>query len=81
MERWQTKIRRLRRHLRGWANNVSGTYEKERDKVLLDKLNFLDKKSEQTLLSLQKVDLKSCLNNHLTHLLREEELKWYQRAK
>jgi hypothetical protein len=45
MERWQTKIRRIRRHLRGWAKNISGTYKKEK-KELLDKLSYLDKKSE-----------------------------------
>jgi hypothetical protein len=77
MERWQTKIRRIRRHLRGWAKNISGTYKKEK-KELLDKLSYLDKKSEQTLLSPQEVDLKNCLNNRLAHLLREEEVKWYQ---
>jgi hypothetical protein len=79
-ERWQAKIRKLRQHLRGWAKNVSGAYKKEK-KELLDKLNALDKKVEQTLLTPQEIDLKCCLNNRLAQLLREEEEKWYQRAK
>ena len=70
----------LRQHLRGWAKNVSGTYKKEK-KQLLNKLNELDKKAESNFLEQHEIDLKQTLNNHLAELLREEELKWYQRAK
>jgi hypothetical protein len=47
----------------------------------LNKLDGLDKKTEVVLLSAQELDLKHCLQNRLAELLREEELKWYQRAK
>jgi hypothetical protein len=77
MERWQAKIRRLRQHLRSWAKNVSGAYKKEKKK-LLDTLDSLDKKAETTLLTLSEIDLKCCLNNRLTQLLHDEEVKWYQ---
>jgi hypothetical protein len=50
------------------VKNVSGTYKKEK-KELLDKLNALDKKVEQTLLTPQEIDFKFCLNNHLAQLL------------
>jgi hypothetical protein len=30
LQRWQSKIRRLRQHLRGWAFNMSGSYKKEK---------------------------------------------------
>jgi hypothetical protein len=53
MEQWQAKIRKLRQHLKGWAKNVSRAYKKEK-KELLDKLDALDKKAEQTLLPLKK---------------------------
>jgi hypothetical protein len=46
LERWQAKIRRLHQYLRGWAKNVSGTYKKEK-KILLNKLDELDKKAEK----------------------------------
>jgi hypothetical protein len=59
---------------------VSATYKKEK-KELLDKLVALDKKAEETLLDPHEIDLKCFLNNRLAQLLREEELKWYQRAK
>jgi hypothetical protein len=50
-------------------------------KGLLDKLDVLDKKAEVSLLSAQEADLRQCLHSRLSHLLREEELKWYQRSK
>jgi len=80
LERRQAKIRRLRQYLRGWAKNVSGAYKKEK-KELLDKLDELDKKAEISLLNQTELNLKHVLNERLAELLREEEIKWYQRAK
>jgi hypothetical protein len=80
IERWQAKISRLRQYLRGWARNVSGVYKKEKE-TILNKLDALDKKAEIMLLTQQEVDLKHVLNERLSELLREEEIKWYQRAK
>jgi hypothetical protein len=37
-----------------------------------------DKKAETNALSNQELDLKHYLNERLVHLLREEEIKWYQ---
>jgi hypothetical protein len=42
---------------------------------------MLDKKAEHTPLHAKEINIKQCLNNQLTHLLREEEIKWYQRVK
>jgi hypothetical protein len=66
--------------LRRWAKNVSGANKKEK-KGSFDKLDMLDKKAEVSLLSAQEADLKQCFHNSLSQLLREEELKWYQRSK
>jgi hypothetical protein len=41
----------------------------------------LDKKGEMTMLSPQELDVKHCLKIRLMQLLREEEIKWYQRSK
>jgi hypothetical protein len=79
MRCWQSKIRRLCQHLRGWAKNTSGRNKKEKD--LLDRLDNLDKKAESTLLSPLELDLKQCMSSCLSQLLREEEIKWYQRSK
>ena len=48
---------------------------------MLEKLDELDKKAETMLLTSLEVNLKHVLNERLAELLREEELKWYQRAK
>jgi mannosylglycoprotein endo-beta-mannosidase len=80
LERWQNKIRRLRQYLRGWASHTAGTYKKEK-KRLLSLLENLDKKAETTTLSEQEIHLKHFLKERLVLLLREEELKWYERAK
>jgi hypothetical protein len=34
LEKWQNKIRNLRKYLRGWAKNASGTYKKEKQEVM-----------------------------------------------
>jgi len=41
----------------------------------------MPKKVEIGLLSSQEVDAKNTMSNRLAALLREEEVKWYQRAK
>jgi hypothetical protein len=80
IERWQMKIRRLRQYIRGWAKHVSGIYKKEKA-ILLVKLDALDKKAELAALNDSERNLKHVLNQRLAELLREEELKWYQRTK
>jgi hypothetical protein len=67
-------------YLRGWAQNMNGTYKKEKNDIL-NKLEQRDKKSELTMLSPQELDVKHCLKLRLMQLLREEEIKWYQRSK
>jgi hypothetical protein len=47
----------------------------------LDKIEQLDKRAENTTLSPQELDVKQCLNMMLMQLLREEEIKWFQRSK
>jgi hypothetical protein len=79
LERWQAKIKRLHQYLRGWAKNLSGAYKKEKT-TILNKLDELDKKAETDILNEFELDLKHVLNERLAELLREEEVKWYQRA-
>jgi hypothetical protein len=79
IERWQRKIRRIRQHHRWWAKNMSGQYRKE-NKQILNSLDMLDKKAKGDPLDSNEIGLKWYLNNRLAELLREEEIKWYQRA-
>jgi hypothetical protein len=80
LQRWQSKIRRLIQYLRGWVSNTAGTYKKEK-KTLLALLQNLDKKAENDMLTDQEINSKHYLKEHLVSLLREEELKWYERLK
>ena len=80
LQRWQNKIRTLRQYLWGWAKHTSGVNKKEKQK-LRSMADTLDKKAETMLLSPQEIDLKHYINERLAHMLREEEIKWYQRAK
>jgi hypothetical protein len=80
IDKWQEKMRRLRRPLKGWHINYEGEYRRE-NKGLLEKLDVLDKKGEATPLSTIEKELQVTLLDRLKKLLREEEIKWRQRAK
>jgi hypothetical protein len=69
------RIRRLRRHIKGWHINVEGAYRKEK-KMLLEKVDFLDKKEEHTPLIVQEKELQVEMHNRLKKVLRDEEIKW-----
>lgn len=59
---------------------MKGAYKRERQE-LFRKAEELDKKAETQLLTQQEIDLKQSVKDRIAHLLREEELKWLQRAK
>jgi len=44
-------------------------------------LDVIDKKAESNSLSDNEIHMKHYLKERLVHLLREEEIKWYERAK
>ena len=77
---WQDFMRKLRRTLKGWNLNVEGRYRRDRDEIA-NKLDFLDKKSELSGVSEADYVLRNKLQNDLNKILREEEIKWYQRSK
>ena len=80
IQRWNNKIRALRTHLVGWARHTTGLLKKEKVRLssIIDALEAL---AEIRLLSAQEIELKSQSNAQIAKLLREEELKWYQRSK
>ena len=80
IERWQNKIRHLRRFLKGWAKNLSGKYKKEKGKLLAI-IDELDLKAETTPLSMSEREALKEANERVTKLRRDEESKWAQRAK
>jgi mannosylglycoprotein endo-beta-mannosidase len=70
----------MRGHLSGWARHTAGILKKEKLRLsaIIDELEAL---AEVRLLSSDEMELKSQSNAQITSILREEELKWYQRLK
>ncbi|CAN6182020.1 unnamed protein product [Urochloa humidicola] len=80
MERWQNKIRRVRRYLRGWARNIV-SQDRKKKYELLNTIDALDIQAETRLLLPHEIELRNHLKGQLTKLLREEEIYWLQRSK
>ena len=79
IQRWNFKIRAMRRFLTGWAKHTSGIYKKEKQR-LSTIIDDLDKIAETRILSQQEIDMKNQSNEQIARLLREEEIKWYRRS-
>jgi hypothetical protein len=78
--RWNNKIRSVRKHLGGWARHTTGILKKE--KVRLSSIiDNLEEIAEVRPLLSHKIDLKNQSNAEIAKLLREKEIKWYQRSK
>jgi ABC-type branched-subunit amino acid transport system ATPase component len=58
---------------------MAGIYRKEK-KSLISLIDQLDKKAETSILSVNEINMKHHLKERLVTLLREEEIKWYERA-
>ena len=80
MDVWQHKLRKLRKKLKGWINNVVGVYRKQKHE-LLSKIDILDKECEIFGLTLENREYKNFLEEQLSKILKEEEIKWFQRSK
>ena len=75
IERWQCKIRHLRRFLRGWAKHTHGICKAEKERLLL-LIQTLEVKAETSILDTSELETKMEAELRLKDLLREEELKW-----
>jgi len=80
VQRWNNKCNALRRHLRGWASHFNGVY-KQRKVELQSIINDLDIAAEVRDLTEPEQENLAQSRDQLTKLLREEEIKYYQRAK
>jgi hypothetical protein len=74
IDKRQEKMRRLRRALKGWHINYEGDYRREK-KMLLEKLDSLDKKGETGVLSFQEKEHQVAMHDRLKELQRDEEIK------
>ena len=80
LDRWHTCFVVLRRTLKGWNLNIEGRYRRERIDISR-KLDFIDKQSEIAGLNAADYECRCSLQDKLNKILREEEIKWMQRAK
>nr|ABA98398.1 retrotransposon protein, putative, unclassified [Oryza sativa Japonica Group] len=80
VQQWNNKMSALRKHLRGWAAHMSGMYKQEK-KSLQSTVDELDIAVEVRVLTEVERDQLTQARDRLVMLLREEETKWFQRAK
>jgi hypothetical protein len=80
VQRWNNKLSALRRYLWGWAKHKFDIY-KQAKVSLQQTIDKLDITSESCELSPRESLMLSQAQDQLAKLLREEEIKFYQRAK
>ena len=77
---WNNKMHNMRTFLRGWARHTTGILKKEKARLSAI-IENLDGIAVERALSPQEIELKCQSNVQIARLLREEEVKWYQRSK
>jgi mannosylglycoprotein endo-beta-mannosidase len=80
IERWNSKIRSVQKHLGGWARHTTRIYKKEKVRLsaIIDNLKEI---AEVRPLFPHEILLKNQSNAEIARLLSEEEIKWYHRSK
>jgi hypothetical protein len=67
MDPWQNKIRKLRRVVRDWANNVVAELNKHKQAVAAE-YNWLDEEEESRCLSTEEKERMNFLTKELEHI-------------
>jgi hypothetical protein len=80
VQRWNNKLSALWRFLQGWAAQTNGDYKKKKSD-LQNIICTLDTEAETRDLNESKLVFLTHSRDHLTKLLREEEIKYFQWAK
>jgi len=80
VQHWNRKMGALRKHLRGWARHHHGVYKAQKEQ-LQSVVTNLDTMAETRTLSDGERETLESARDDLIKLPREEELKFYQRAK
>jgi hypothetical protein len=74
VDRWQIKMRRLRKKIKGWSWNRESELKKEKEKILCE-LEALDNQAENNRLNSQEIDRRKELKAHIDKMWRVEEIK------
>lgn len=80
MERWQKKLKFLRKKLKGWNKNWEGEYRR-RKKEIMDKIEEIDILAETVGVDINIMNNRRALDAQLRYVVREEKIKWFQRCK
>jgi hypothetical protein len=78
--RWNKKMCSVRKHLSSWARYTTCLLRKEKQR-LSSIIDDLEACTEVRPLIAHEIELKNQSNADIAKLLREEEMKWYQRSK
>ena len=80
VQRWNRKMGALRKHLQGWARHHHGVYKSQKQR-LQSIVSLLDTTAETRRLTEEEREELEAARDDLIKILREEELRYYQRAK
>ena len=79
LDKWQSKLKLLRRKIKGWARNVNGEIKRHK-KELLEEFDILDVFSEDNMLNQAEKQRMSEIQNDLNKIWQLEEIKARQRS-
>jgi hypothetical protein len=80
IDRWQFKMRNLRKNIKGWSWNVDAEMRRINETILFE-LDGLDKAAELQQLNAQELDRRKSLRNKMDKFWRIEEIKARQRSR
>lgn len=80
LEKWQLRLKALRKKLNGWNKNWEGMYRREKQRIL-SQIDALDAKAENLGVSATDREERRELESRLRFVIREEKIKWFQRSK
>jgi hypothetical protein len=79
VEKWQIKLNRVKKFMRGWGQNIKG-YSKRYKNTLKEELMSLEKEEEKGSLPTPLLERKTFIQTELMRILEEEELYWHKRS-
>ena len=80
LDRWQEKIRKLRKITKGWSSNEEASIRRYK-RILLEEFNALDVKAESSALSTEELARIRFISSELQKIWLQEEVKAGQRSR
>ncbi|CAN6218645.1 unnamed protein product [Urochloa humidicola] len=78
-ERWNIKIKRVKKFLKGWGQSLKG-HNRKYKQILYDELGKLETLEEESCLSSWLLERKTFVQTEIQKSLEEEELYWHKRS-